>query len=183
MSKTKPVLFGLYKDEEPVLKAIKTIRDKGYTVNDVISPFPIHGLDPVLGIHESRLHMAGFVYGLTGFLFALSAMTWITVSNWPNVFGGKPFFSLPSMVPIMFEFTVLSASVGMVLTFYIVNQFAPGVTPVILDPRLTDDTFALVFDENQLDENGIADVKSMMTASGAFEIHKKEVPANYKFSR
>lgn len=180
---SKLVYYGLFKDDDQVMVACKKIREKGITVNDVISPFPIHGIDPILGIHESRLHIAGFTYGLTGGSFAFLCMTWISTRDWPNVFGGKPFFSMPAWIPITFESTVLSAAVGMVVTFCIINMFAPGVQPVIIDERLTDDTFAVVFDKTTLSESQLAEVTQIMRENGAFEFNTKEVPSKYQFSR
>jgi hypothetical protein len=180
---SKLVYYGLFKDDDQVMAACKSIRAKGITINDVISPFPLHGIDPILGIKESRLHIAGFTYGLTGGLFAFLTMTWISVRDWPNVFGGKPFFSLPAWIPIIFESTVLSAAVGMVVSFCIVNMFAPGVVPEILDDRLTDDTFAVVFDKQSLNESQLSEITQIMQANGAVEFHTKEVSSKFKYSR
>jgi hypothetical protein len=41
----------------------------------VFSPFPVHGLDPLLGLEESRLHQAGFIYGALGTMTAFLGMT------------------------------------------------------------------------------------------------------------
>ena len=114
------VLFGLYDDETDLLKAVKTAKDDHLEIMDVFTPFPVHGLDPLLGLSESRLHIAGFIYGAIGTLTAFLFMTWVFTRDWPIIFGGKPYFSAPAFIPITFELTVLFASVGMVVTFYII---------------------------------------------------------------
>ena len=60
------VLFGLYNDEEILMDAVKKARADHLDIMDVYTPFPLHGLDPILGLSESRLLIAGFIYGLTG---------------------------------------------------------------------------------------------------------------------
>ncbi len=70
---------------------------------DVLTPFPVHGLDPLLGLAESRLHIGGFVYGMLGTLTAFLGMTWIFTRDWPQIYGGKPYWPILSFVPITFE--------------------------------------------------------------------------------
>ena len=114
------VLFGLYDDETDLLSAIEVANKEHLDIMDVYTPFPVHGLDPLLGLEESRLHQAGFIYGAIGALFGFSFMTWVFVRDWPTIFGGKPYWSVPAFIPITFELTVLFASIGMVVTFYTV---------------------------------------------------------------
>ncbi len=63
-NKHTEVLFGLYDDETELLDAVQTAKDDHLEIMDVYTPFPVHGLDPILGLAESRLHIAGFVFGL-----------------------------------------------------------------------------------------------------------------------
>ena len=120
MAGHKDIIFGLYNDEEEMLEAVKAANADHLEIMDVYSPFPVHGLDPLLGLAESRLHIAGFVYGLLGTLTAFLGMTWIFTKDWPIIFGGKPHWAVPAFIPITFELTVLFAAIGMTVTFYIV---------------------------------------------------------------
>ena len=90
------VLFGLYDDEEILLNAVKQAKADHLDIMDVYTPFPVHGLDPILGLSESRLHVAGFIYGAIGCLFGFLFMTWVFTRDWPIIFGGKPYFSAPA---------------------------------------------------------------------------------------
>ena len=119
MAQNTDIIYGLYNDEEDLLRAVKTAKGDHLEIMDVYTPFPVHGLDPLLGLSESRLHIAGFVYGMLGTLTAFLGMTWIFTKDWPIIFGGKPHWSVPAFIPITFELTVLFASIGMVVTFYI----------------------------------------------------------------
>jgi len=171
----KTVLYGLYNDEEILLDAIHSIRSKDRDIWEVFTPFPVHGLEDALGLNESRLHVAGFLYGLTGTSIAFGFMTWVFTRDWPIIFGGKPYFSAPSFIPITFEFTVLMAAVGMVITFYLVCGLGPGVTNPYLDPRITDDKFCIAFDITDASKEEVSELKALLSATSAEEIHKKDI--------
>lgn len=173
--KNREVLFGLYDDEEVLLKAVKEAKSKHLDIMDVYSPFPVHGLDPVLGLSESRLHQAGFVYGAIGTLTAFLFMTWVFTRDWPIIFGGKPYWSVPAFIPITFELTVLFASIGMVVTYYAINGQGPGVTNPVLDDRITDDKFCIAFEVNGVDQSTVDSFKNFLQDSGASEIRTKTI--------
>lgn len=167
-------LLGLFNDEEPMLKAVKELRDKGLEIHDVLTPFPVHGLDPVLGVKETRLHTMGFIFGACGLSFGLLAMSYITSFDWPNNFGGKPDFSLPAFVPITFELTVLFSSVGMVIVYYLRNYLSVFRDPEIMEPRTSDDLFAIVFDMDKYNSEGAADtLTDAFKELGAIEVKKR----------
>ncbi|GJM33192.1 MAG: membrane protein [Saprospiraceae bacterium] len=171
----KEVLYGLYDDEQDLLKAVKQANEDHLEIMDVFTPFPVHGLDPLLGLEESRLHIAGFIYGAIGTLTAFLFMTWVFTRDWPIIFGGKPYWSVPAFVPITFEVTVLFASVGMVVTFYTICGLAPGVVNPTLDDRITDDKFCIAFNTNDAGEDKVDKLKSFFSATGASEVNTKTI--------
>ncbi|MFZ1580013.1 MAG: quinol:electron acceptor oxidoreductase subunit ActD, partial [Saprospiraceae bacterium] len=79
----REVIYGLYDDEEDLLRAVKLAKTDHLDIYDVFSPFPVHGLDPLLGLEESRLHQAGFIYGALGTMTAFLGMSWIFTKDWP----------------------------------------------------------------------------------------------------
>ncbi len=170
MAKTTDYIYGLYDDEVDLMDAIKVANAEHLEIRDVFTPFPVHGLDPLLGLEESRLHIAGFVYGGIGTLTAFLGMTWIFTKDWPIIFGGKPYWSVPAFIPITFELTVLFAAIGMVVSFYIVCGMGPGVQEKTLDDRITDDKFCIAFDKSQVDEHT---ANSFFKNTGAGEINSK----------
>jgi len=172
MANNKDIIYGLYNDEEDLLRAVKQANSDHLEIMDVYTPFPVHGLDPLLGLSESRLHIAGFVYGMLGTLTAFLGMTWIFTKDWPIIFGGKPHWSFPAFVPIIFELTVLFAAIGMTVTFYIVNGLGPGVVNPTIDLRITDDKFCIAFDKSEVDASK---AESFLQSSGAAEIHSKTI--------
>lgn len=172
----KKVLYGLYDDEEILLKAIKEIK-KEAEIWDVFTPFPVHGLEQAMDLKESRLHIAGFFYGLMGTCIAFGFMSWVFTRDWPIIFGGKPYFSAPSFIPITFEFTVLMAAVGMVITFYLVCGLGPGVTNPYLDSRITDDKFCVAFDITDSSKDEADRLRHLLEQTGvpSNEIYAKNI--------
>lgn len=169
------VLYGLYDDEEILMKAVKQAKADHLDIMDVYTPFPVHGLDPILGLSESRLHIAGFVYGALGTLTAFLFMTWVFTRDWPIIFGGKPYWSVPAFIPITFELTVLFSAVGMVITFYTICGLGPGVKEVTLDDRITDDKFCIAFSTNDASDEQVDKLKSFFSTTGASEVNTKTI--------
>lgn len=168
----REVVFGLYDDETDLMNAVRSANKDHLDIYDVYTPFPVHGLDPLLGLEESRLHVAGFIYGALGTLTAFLGMTWMFTKDWPVIFGGKPYWSVPAFIPITFELTVLFAAIGMTVTFYMINGLGPGVKNTILHDRITDDKFCLAFDTHAVAEG---DARSFFQSTGATLIDKKNV--------
>src|SRR4051795_9958145 len=142
----KKFVVGNFYDEQVLFPAVKQVRRKGYKIHDVYTPMPIHGLDAAMGLRDTSLHTAGFVYGISGTATALGFISWALTYDWPLNFGGKPFFALPAWIPITFELTVLFSAVGMVLTFCYLCQMAPFVKKHHFHPRATDDLFVMVLE-------------------------------------
>lgn len=166
------VIYGLYNDEEDLLRAVKSAKSEHLDIYDVYSPFPVHGLDPILGLEESRLHQAGFIYGALGTLTAFLGMSWIFTKDWPTIFGGKPYWSVPAFIPITFELTVLFAAIGMTVTFYVINGLGPGVVNKHLDDRITDDKFCIAFDKASV---SIEKAEAFFKSTGAEEVNSKTI--------
>lgn len=177
---THKFIFGLYDDEVKLMDAVRDIRSQGLKIHDVITPFPVHGLEDAMGLKESRLHITGFLYGITGTTIAFTFMTWVMTKNFPEVYGGKPFFSFPAFIPILFEFTVLCASVGMTLTWLIRCGLYPGRFRETLDNRLTDDKFAVVFSpDNATSPEEVNRMAQALRGTGALDVREKDMTRHY----
>lgn len=163
----KKFAVGCFNEEETLFKAVKKVRTAGYKIHDVYTPYPVHGLDKALGLRDTSIHTAGFVYGITGTTTAVSCISWIFTRDWPLNIGGKPQFALPAWIPIMFELTVLFAAVGMVLTFCYLCQMAPFVKKHHFHPRATDDLFVMVIECT--DKTNTDDLMAFLGNNGAVE--------------
>lgn len=177
----KKFVVGSFDDEKVLFPAVKNVRRAGYKIHDVYTPFAVHGLDHALGIRETSLHTAGFIYGLTGTCTALGFMGWIFTSDWPLNIGGKPHFPLPAFIPITFETTVLFSAVGMVLTFCYLCQLAPFIKKHHFHPRATDDLFVLVIECT--DKTNELEVQAFLQTNGAQEINVQEAETGWWLGR
>ncbi len=169
-------IHGLFGDEEVLLASAKKLVSKGVRIKDVFSPFPIHGIDPVIGVPPTRLHIAGFIYGLVGMGLSLFMFWFTLIVDWPMNIGGKPNFdllhNLPAFVPIAFEMTVFCAAHGMAVTYFIRNTTYPGKKSWNPDLRTTDDKFLI---QINLGENSVSEeeITAILKETGVEEITQK----------
>ncbi|MEN9523342.1 MAG: hypothetical protein RL065_1719 [Bacteroidota bacterium] len=176
---SKKFLLGIFGDEDVLLNGVPQIREKGIKIHDIFTPFPIHGLDTVMGLRESKLHIGGFIYGITGTSIALGFITWANTFDWRVNFGGKPFWALPAYIPITFELTVLCASAGMVATFMYLCRLAPGVQKHIMDLRQTDNKMVVAIEVDEHSDE--ASITNILKQSGAEEVNTKVIEDWYKY--
>ena len=174
-------VVGVFEEEAALFNAVKRVRRSGYKLHDVYTPFPIHGLDREMGLRDTSIHTAGFIYALTGTTIALAFMTWVFTKDWPLNIGGKPHFALPAWIPIMFETTVLFSAVGMVLTFCYLCQLAPFVRKHHFHPRATDDKFVMVIDCSA--KNNDNEVSDFLGSIGATEINVQNAETGWWLGR
>ncbi len=170
-------VVGCFDDEKVLFPAVKKVRKGGFKIHDIYTPFPVHGLDTAMGLRETSLHTAGFIYGITGTTIGFGFMSWVFTSSWPLNIGGKPHLPIPAFIPVTFEFTVLCAAVGMVLTFCYLCQLAPFVKKHHFHLRATDDKFVMVIEcTSALTE---ADATALLNEVGAHEVHTQVAEAGW----
>lgn len=122
---------GLFDTPDEIIHAAEKVSEEGYKKYDINTPYPVHGMDSAMKLKPSKLGYAALVFGLSGTFTAILLMTWMTAFDYPIVIGGKPFFALPAFVPIIFEVTVLAASVATVLTMlFVVFKFPNNSHPL-----------------------------------------------------
>lgn len=168
-------LIGKFWNPDHVMDALANLRNAGVKAQDVFAPFPIHGIEPLLDIKRTRLSVATFIYGMIGFLTAVTMISLIYGLIWPMDIGGKPTLPFPDYVPIAFEMTVLFACHGVVYTFLIVSEYYPGKKAVLLDPRQTDDVFVIAIDSAQIGNTSESDVNKILSDNGAYYVGQRTV--------
>jgi hypothetical protein len=170
-------LYGLYNDDHLMVDGARTLVGKGIRINDAYSPFPVHGIDKVIGVKWTRIAICAFLYGLTGTMLAVVGTYYFMIVDWPMDIGGKPNFffyqNLPAFVPIIFEFAVLCAAHGMALTYFARNGTWPGAKAVNPHPRTTDDHFALEIVPSQNGQVDHASLVEMLKGTGTVEVFEK----------
>ena len=172
------VIHAIYNDDDILMSAVKKVKAEKYHIEEIYTPFPVHGLDKAMGLAPTRIAIASFLYGCVGLSVAITMMNFIMIEDWPQNIGGKPSFSfienMPAFVPIMFELTVFFAAHLMVITFYLRSRMWPFKNAENPDPRTTDDHFLM---EVALSGNEKS-LTDLLSETGAVEIKVIEKEAH-----
>lgn len=167
-------LIGVFDSEEKILAAAKSLASQKIVINDVYSPYPIHGIDAVIGIVRSRLPIVCFIAGLIGLLIALGFQTWVFAIDWPLIVGGKPFFALPAFIPVTFELTVLIAGLTTAAAFLLRSRLFPGNKVILIADQITNNHFVITIKKKDASIN-YDHVSSDLKKHGACEVREHEV--------
>jgi Protein of unknown function (DUF3341) len=130
-----------------VLSAAKRVRDAGYRRWDVFSPFPIHGLDKVMGLGNSKVGWFSFLFGGGAFIGTMLMIWYMNDFDYPIVIGGKPMFSPPMSVVPSYILLVLMAGLGTFIGMIALNELPRHHHPLFAKKRfelVSRDKFFLV---------------------------------------
>ena len=165
------IFRALYTDDDILMNAVKKVREAKHHIEEVYTPFPVHGLDKALGLDETRISMAAFLYGCLGLTVATVMMNYIMIEDWPQDIGGKPSFTfiqnMPAFVPVMFEMTVFFAAHLMVITFYLRSKMWPFKKAENPLPSTTDATFLMEVAVKEGEEEALTE---LLLDTGAIEV-------------
>ena len=165
------IFRALYTDDDILMNAVKKVREAKHHIEEVYTPFPVHGLDKALGLDETRISMAAFLYGCLGLTVATVMMNYIMIEDWPQDIGGKPSFTfvqnMPAFVPVMFEMTIFFAAHLMVITFYLRSKMWPFKKAENPIPSTTDATFLMEVAVKEGEEEALTE---LLLDTGAVEV-------------
>ena len=85
------ILHAVYDDDDKLMDAVKDLKASNFYIDEVYTPFPVHGLDKALGLKPTRLAILSFIYGCIGFSFAIFMMNYIMIGL---LFLEKIYFTL-----------------------------------------------------------------------------------------
>ncbi len=129
-----------------LLRAAREASAAGYERLDAHSPFPVHGLERALRLKRSPVPWFVLVLGLGGAAAGMLLQWWVSAEAYPLVISGKPLFSWPAFVPIMFECGVLGGALGAVFGFLAMARLPRHHHPLFASrrfERVGDDAFFL----------------------------------------
>jgi hypothetical protein len=174
---TSKVIHAIYTDDDVLMAAVKKVKEERHHIEEIYTPFPVHGLDKAMGLAPTRIAITSFIYGCIGLVISIWMMNYMMISDWPQNIGGKPSFSyienMPAFVPIMFELTVFFAAHLMVITFYLRSRMWPFKKAENPDPRTTDDHFLMELPVHGNEK----ELESLLKETGAVEINIVEKEA------
>lgn len=138
-----------YDTPDALMAACEQVRDAGFKDWDSITPFPVHGIDESMGIKQSILPWIVLGAGLTGGTIGLLLQWWTNAIAYPFIISGKPFFSLPANIPVIFELTILLSAFTAVGAMLALNLLPAFYHPLFRHPRMarySSDRFAIVIE-------------------------------------
>jgi hypothetical protein len=175
----KVELIGLlaeYPNVDQILKAARAVRRAGFSRWDVHSPFPIHGIDYAMGIRPTVLPWIVLVGGITGLVSAILLQWYCNAYDYMFLISGKPIWSFPANVPIMFELTVLFSAFTAVFGMLGLNGLPRLYNPLFKSERfrrVTTDRFFIVIDSSDPKFNE-EETTRLLTEAGALGVERVE---------
>ena len=176
-------LSAYYEDEEELVTGLKKLLKEGVKIADVRTPFPVHGLDKVLGYRRSHISRVGFIAGAIGAISGFGFQAWVFTAAYPMNIGGKPHLATPSFIPVTFESTVLFAAVAMVFAYLYRTKLGFGAKHINYDERVTDDRFLVLVDvENDISESHLNEIRNKLSGAGAQGIMLRDTDNEKKYT-
>lgn len=142
-------LLAEYESPAEILAASRKVREAGFSRWDTFTPFPVHGIEKAMGIKMTILPWIVLGAGLTGLATAILLQWWTNSYNYPWIISGKPLWSIPANVPIMFELTVLFSGITTLIGMLVLNNLPMPAHPLDFVKRFarsTDDRFFLLIE-------------------------------------
>ena len=96
------VIHALYTDDDVLMSAVKAVKAEKHYIEEIYTPFPVHGLDKAMKLKPTNISIATFIYGCIGFTVAVLMMYYIMILDWPQDIGGKPSFTLIENIPVSY---------------------------------------------------------------------------------
>jgi len=159
-------IIGVFEDESHVIKAIKSLQEKNVKIKDVYGPFASHEIITSIA-KPSRLPHLAFLFGAGAVLSTFAFIYYASVIDYPLSYGGKPIFSFPPMVVVMYLITILGTATLSVFTFFGRSGLYPGRKAKMPGEGVTDNRFFLVIDEKVASGSP---AEALMKESGAIEV-------------
>jgi hypothetical protein len=149
---SRPGVWGLMAEfDQPadLVRACRAARAAGYRRLDAHTPFPMEAVFEALELHRNEMPLIVLCGGILGGIGGLALEYWVSVDAMPIVVDGKPFFSLPQFIPVIFECTILVAALFAVLGMLALNGLPQPYHPVFNVPSFalaSRDRFFLVIE-------------------------------------
>lgn len=148
----RPPIYGLmaeFENPQDLLEACRGAYGDGYRRMDAFTPFPVEAISEAIGFHHNRLPLIVLIGGCTGLVVGLLLQYWVAAVDYPINIGGRPHFSLPAFIPVIFELTILFAALSCVFGMLALNGLPMPYHPVFNVPHFalaTRDRFFLVIE-------------------------------------
>ncbi|MSQ10930.1 MAG: DUF3341 domain-containing protein [Dehalococcoidia bacterium] len=164
-------VLGVYESADNVADAVSRLRQAGYGDNDFDiysgTPYPEGSFGEKVAAH--RLYLFPLIGALCGFTIAL-LITAGTQLSFPMVTGGKPILSIPPMLIIMYEGTMLGAILFTVIGVIFESRL-PRFDLGVYDTRITQGYIGVIVSCPTEKEGH---TEQLLKEAGALDIKKEE---------
>ena len=169
-------LIAMFDTPAEIVRAAEAVRDAGYKSWDVITPFPIHGMDRAMGVRRSFVPRFSLAGGVVGFITGMALVWWADAWNFKLTVGGKPLFSPLFAFPISYELTILFTAFATIIGMFLLNRLPMHYHAVMKQAnfkRATDDRFFVVIEARDPQYDPAA-TKALLASVGGREIAELE---------
>ena len=122
-----------------IMHAAEKVRDAGFKRWDVFTPFPVHGLDKVMGFKNSLVGWFALVFGGGAFVATMGLIWFSNAFDYPLIVGGKPMFSAPMTFVPAYIMMIMGGAGGALIGMLAFNEL-----PRFNHPLFASERFALV---------------------------------------
>lgn len=169
-------LIATFEDPGAVYHAAEAVRDAGFKHWDVLTPFPVHGLDRAMGLKRSRVPRFTLFGGVLGFSTGMSMIWFMNAYDYPLIVAGKPLFSPMFAFPVSYELTILFAAFGTLLGMFLLNRLPMHYHPALKYEKFsrgTNDRFFIVI-ESRDPKFRDAETRQLLERAGGSDITQLE---------
>jgi|SRR5215208_3845520 len=161
-------VLGIYVSAEVAARATQALRVAGFRGSDVDvlsdAPYP----EGTFGEEKARHHL--FVFPLAGAMCGLVVGLLLTIGvqmAYPMVQGGKPLLSIPPMINVIFEGTLLGAIVFTVIGVIFESRL-PDFSGDPNDPRISEGMLGVLV--MRLSTRSAARAEQVLRSAGAIDV-------------
>ena len=169
-------LIAEFDSPAAILAAAGKIRNSGYQRWDVFTPFPIHGLDKVMGFKNSLVGWFALAFGGGAFVTTMGLIWFCNAFDYPLIVGGKPMFSLPMSFVPSYILMILGGAVGAFVGMIAMNQLPRWHHPLFGKKRfelVSRDKFFLIIGAND-PKFSETDTRKLLEQSGGTHVELVE---------
>lgn len=119
---------------EALLAAARSAARAGYSRLEAFSPFPVEGLNAVLGLRERRVPRLGLIGGILGAVVGFGVQVYVN-HDYPINVGGRPLYAWPAFLMVGLWITILGAALSAGLGMLALNGLPRLHHPVFAAPH------------------------------------------------
>src|SRR5271155_829404 len=165
-------LIAEFDSSAAILRAAEKVRDAGYSRWETFTPFPIHGMEKVLGYKNSLVGWFALAFGGGAFLSAAGLIWYANAFDYPLIVGGKPMFSVPMTFVPSYIMLIMGSAVGSLVGMLAFNQLPRLHHPLLKKARfemVTRDKFIVVIGA-QDDKFSVTETRKLLEQIGGAQI-------------